>query len=346
MSKPAFAYDVVDYPSHPQPQTHPARLSAIAGLHAISAASPKRCRFLEVGCGDGATLMPLALAYPDSTFVGIDLSAVAIARGEAMRSTLGLSNLSLVAGDLTKCDPGPEPFDYIMAHGFYSWVPPLVRDALFDLCRKRLAPAGVAYISYNTLPGCHIRRMLWEMLRFHVRDIKVPEDKIQQASALLQFLAQGTVGKGAYPDLLREEAKRLADKTDRAVLYHDDLSDINDPVTITDFVARARKFGLEFLAEAEYFEMTEDVSPSAVGLLRGLAARDVILKEQYLDFLKARRFRQTLLCRAEAPLNRVADAGAVLGFSVLGELASDPKPANLSPGVAIQFKGGSGSIIT
>src|SRR5262249_32902468 len=50
--------------------------------------------------------------------------------------------------------------------------------------------------------------------------------------------------------------------------------------------------------------------------------------------------------RAEAPLNRVADAGAVLGFSVLGELASDPKPANLSPGVAIQFKGGSGSIIT
>jgi SAM-dependent methyltransferase len=346
MSKPAFAYDVVDYPSHPQPQTHPARLGAIARLHSIAIASPARCRYLEVGCGDGATLLSLALAYPESTFIGIDLSAVAIARGEAMRSTLGLSNLTLVAGDLTIWDPGPEPFDYIMAHGFYSWVPPFVRDALFELCRKRLAPTGIAYVSYNALPGCHIRRMFWDMLRFHVRDITEPEAKIKQSLALLQFLAQGAVGKGMSPDLLRDEAKRLLDKTDPAVLFHDDLSDINDPMTITDFVAHARKFGLEFLAEADYFEMTEDVAPSAVGLLRGLAARDVVLKEQYLDFLKARRFRQTLLCRVEAPLDRVADAGAVLGFSVVAELAPESKPADLSPGVAIRFKGGSGSIIT
>ena len=346
MSKPAFAYDVVDYPSHPQPQTHPARLGAIARLHAIPTASPARCRYLEVGCGDGATLLPFALAYPESTFVGIDLSAIAIARGEAMRNTLGLSNLALVAGDLTTWDPGPEQFDYITAHGFYSWVPSFVRDALFELCRKRLAPTGLAYVSYNALPGCHIRRMFWDMLRFHVRDIKEPQAKIQESFEFLQFLAQGAVGKGDSPNLLRDEAKRLLDNTHRSVLFHDDLADINDPMTITDFVAHARKFGLEFLAEADYFEMTEDVAPSAVGLLRGLAARDVVLKEQYLDFLKVRRFRQTLLCRAEAPLNRVADAGAALGFSVVGELAPAAKPADLSPGVAIQFRSGSGSIIT
>src|SRR5262245_51950444 len=106
MSSPAFAYDVVDYPSHPQPQTHPARLAAIARLHGMSTASPARCRFLEVGCGEGATLLPLALAYPESTFVGIDLSGVAIARGEALRKGVGLPNLRIVAAELTQWGQG------------------------------------------------------------------------------------------------------------------------------------------------------------------------------------------------------------------------------------------------
>src|SRR5262245_6469463 len=347
MSSPAFAYDVVDYPSHPQPQTHPARLAAIARLHGMSTASPARCRFLEVGCGEGSTLLPLALAYPESTFVGIDLSGVAIARGEEMRKAVGLSNLTLVAGDLTTWDPGHEPFDYIMAHGFYSWVPPVVRDALLVLCRDRLAPAGIGYVSYNALPGCHIRRMLWEMLRFHTKSIADPQAKIEQATALLQFLANGAIGTGAYPDMLRTEAHNLAEKDNQAVLYHDDLSDTNDPVSITDFVAHARRFGLEFLAEADYFEMTGDVAPGgAAEVLRNLATRDVILKEQYLDFLKARRFRQTLLHRVETPKRPDPDALAVLDFAVVGEIQSEPSSSDPSPGVPVQFRGRSGSAVT
>lgn len=347
MSSPVFAYDVVDYPSHPQPQTHPARLAAIARLHGVPTASPTRCRYLEVGCGEGATLLPLALAYPESTFVGIDLSGVAIARGEALRKAVGLPNLTLAAADLTKWDPGPDRFDYVMAHGFYSWVPPFVRDVLLALCRDRLTPSGVAYVSYNALPGCHIRRMLWEMLRFHVRDITDPQQKISQAIAMIQFLAKGVYQRGAYADLMREELRRLENKAEPFVMFHDDLSDINDPVSITDFVAHARRFGLEFLGEADYFEMTADVAPGGTaGVLHDLARRDVILKEQYLDFLKGRRFRQTLLCRSTAPLRREPDASAVHEFAVVGEIKSEPSPADLAPGVPVQFRGGSGSAVT
>jgi SAM-dependent methyltransferase len=347
MSGPAFAYDIVDYPSHPQPQAHPARLAAIARLHGIPTASPARCRYLEVGCGEGATLLPLALAYPESTFVGIDLSGVAIARGEALRKAVGLPNLTLVAADLTTWDPGPKPFDYVMAHGFYSWVPPFVRDVLLALCRDRLTPSGVAYVSYNALPGCHVRRMLWEMLRFHVRDITDPQQKISQAIAMIQFLAKGVYQRGAYADLMREELRRLENKAEPFVMFHDDLSDINDPVTITDFVAHARRFGLEFLAEADYFEMTADVAPGGTSaVLHDLARRDIILKEQYLDFLKGRRFRQTVLCRAAAPMRREPDAAAALEFAAVGEIKSEPSPADLSPGVPVQFRGGSGSAVT
>jgi len=347
MSSAPFAYDVVEYPSHPQPQAQSARLAAIARLHGIPAATPTRCRFLEVGCGDGATLLPLALAYPESTFVGMDLSATAIARGNELREAIGLKNLTLEAADLTAWDPGPDGFDYIIAHGFYSWVPKFVRDALMALCRDRLTPTGLAYISYNALPGCHIRRMLWEMLRFHVRDIAEPERKIQQAMAMIQFLAEGVIGTGAYADLMREEAKRLANQIEPHVMFHDDLSDINDPVSITDFAAHAGQFGLRFLAEADYYELTTDVAPpSAAGLLRGLAAKDVILKEQYLDFLKGRRFRQTILCRTDGEVRPEADAAAVLGFAVVGDLHTEPSPPDPTSGVPVQFRGPSGSAVT
>jgi SAM-dependent methyltransferase len=347
MSSVPFAYDIVEYPSHPQPQAQPARLAAIARLHGIAAASPTRCRFLEVGCGDGATLLPLALAYPESTFVGMDLSGTAIASGNALRDAIGLSNLTLEVADLTAWDPGPDGFDYIIAHGFYSWVPKFVRDALMALCRDRLTPTGLAYISYNALPGCHIRRMLWEMLRFHVRDIAEPEKKIQQAMAMIKFLADGVIGTGAYADLMREEAQRLANQIEPHVMFHDDLSDINNPVSITDFVAHAGEFGLRFLGEADYYELTTDVAPpSAAGLLRAMAAKDVILKEQYLDFLKGRRFRQTILCLADAGVRPDADAAAVLRFSVVGDLRTEPSPPDLSAGVPIQFRGPSGSAVT
>ena len=184
----SFAYDILEYPSHVHPQMHPSRLAAIARLHGIAAASPADCRLLEVGCGDGLQLVTLAMAYPRSRFVGVDMSQAAIARGEAIRARLGLDNLQLVAADLLEWNPGPASYDYIVAHGFYSWVPDFVRERLLALCNEALAPAGIAYVSYNALPGCHIRRMLWEMMKFHTRDIDDPRGKIEQAQGFLAWL--------------------------------------------------------------------------------------------------------------------------------------------------------------
>lgn len=335
----AFAYDRVDYPGCVRPQSHPSRLAAIARLHGVAAASPAQCRLLEVGCGDGANLLPLALAYPHSRFVGVDLSATALARGERLRARLGLSNLQLQLADLGSWDPGAAPFDYVIAHGFYSWVPAPVRDALLALCRDRLTPHGVAYVSYNALPGCHLRRMVWEMLRFHVRDIGDPEQKLAQALDFLKFLEQGVLSQKAYSSVVREEARQLLQATDPAVLFHDDLADLNEPVSITDFVGHARRFDLEFLGEADYYEMSEEAAPPAVAEhLRGLAASDTVLKEQTLDFLKGRRFRETLLCAAAAPLQRTMDAAAVPDFDVVGQITTDPDTADFSSRIKVQFR--------
>ena len=312
-----FAYDVLEYPSHVHPQAHPSRLAAIARLHGIDAASPRACHLLEVGCGDGLQLLTLAMAYPQSRFVGVDLSQVAIARGEAIRRRLGLDNLRLVAADLMTWDPGPDAYDYIVAHGFFSWVPDAVRDRLLALCRQVLSPAGIAYVSYNALPGCHLRRLMWDMLRHHVRDLDDPRARITAARDLLACLETDVAGSQVYGD---------------------------------EFAARADPHQLRYLGEADYHEMSDaGLTDDARQRLGQRAAGDRLQREQYLDYLKGRRFRQTLLCRADAPMQDVADAAMARSLFAVGHLRTDDAEdgaLDLGAGVAARFHSGDGAMLT
>src|SRR5262245_25562560 len=143
----AFIYDRLLYPGSPHYQTHPGRLATLALLHGMDPAPPAHCRVLEVGCGDGGNLIPLAYQYPDSCFLGIDLSTRAIENGLATVAALGLRNIELRALDLTEVTPDLGQFDYAIAHGIYSWTPPPVRSYMLSIFRGNLAPQGVAFVS-------------------------------------------------------------------------------------------------------------------------------------------------------------------------------------------------------
>ena len=323
MSEP-FSYDLVEYPAYVHSQMHPSRLAAIARLHGLPAASPTACRLLEVGCGDGLQLLTLAQSYPDSRFVGVDLSATAIARGELMRARLGLDNLTLVAADLQDWDAGSEPFDYILAHGFWSWVPESVRARLLGICERLLAPAGIAYVSYNTLPGCHLRRMLWDAMRFHSECGATPVERVQRAMDCVDLLEQGMLQHRRYTAAMSGEIRDLRERFNPSVLFHDELAAINDPCMFSDFLSLAYRHGLGFLAEANYLEMSlKTVGEAVRPTLAGIAEQDLATKEQYLDFLTGRRFRQTLLCRASANPRSKPDVDAVLQLEATSALTAD-----------------------
>jgi SAM-dependent methyltransferase len=317
------AYDRVPYPGHPFAQTHPDRLATVATLFGLRPAHPASCRLLELGCGDGGNLVPMAYALPDTAFCGVDLSSRAIAHAGQLRDALGLSNVELHRADLTAL-PELGTFDYVVAHGVYSWIAPAARDALLAACRAHLAPGGVAYVSYDVMPGGHVREITRQILRWHLRDVDDPAARITGARGLLRALA----------DAGSEQAAWALDQGDPA-LYHDELAPHHEAILFTDFVAHARRHGLEFLAEADVFEM------QASGLPTEYAAGDVIAREQYLDFFKGRMFRQTLLC--DAGLERREPTGAV----VRGMLAATPARAvnAVGPG-QVEFRGPRGATIT
>lgn len=311
------------YPGHPFAQTHPDRLATVATLFGLHPADPASCRFLELGCGDGGNLVPMAYALPASTFAGVDLSARAIDRAAALAGALGLRNVELRRADLTEIrDLGT--FDYVVAHGVYSWIEPAARDALLAACRAHLAPHGVAYVSYDILPGGHLREITRQMLRWHLRDVDDPDQRIAGARALLQAVAAAG----------QSQAEWALEQSDSS-LYHDELAPHHEAVLFTDFVAHAARHGLAFLAESDVFEMQASVLPDE------LAAADVIAREQYLDFFKNRMFRQTLLCHTD--VERREPTAAV----VRGMLAASPaRPDGEAGPGRVEFRGPRGASLT
>ena len=344
-----FAYDVVDYPSLALPQAHPGHLCAVARMFGCDPAPVENCRVLEVGCGDGLHLIACAIGMPRATFVGLDLSTEAVARGHRLIGDLGLTNIALLAADVTTWSPPDEPFDYAFAHGFYSWVPPFVRDAVLKLFATALAPTGIGYLSYNTYPGCYVRRMLWEMIKFHTAGIDDPAAKIGQAREFAKFLGAGAQGEqsDAAFGYMKREVEEILGNQDPRVLYHDDLGPINDPVYFRDFAAHAGEFGLRFVAEAEQFTMEpRGFPPEIEGILNGLLEKGAVLKEQYIDFLRVRRFRETLLAPdGRAPSAR-PDPKRIGALAASGQPKPDDQSPDLSHGVAAVFRSGKALVRT
>ena len=132
-------YDEVEYPSRSFSQTHPERAAAIGTLLGMSPPAPATCRVLEVGCGSGWNLIPMAAALPQARIFGFDLAASAIDAANRDAELLGLKNLRFEHLDLMDFPADLGPFDYIIAHGFYSWVPAPVRLKLLDLCREQIS---------------------------------------------------------------------------------------------------------------------------------------------------------------------------------------------------------------
>jgi SAM-dependent methyltransferase len=310
-------------------------------LFGVRSAAPRRCRVLELGCGDGGNLIPMALALPDATFVGVDAAPKAIARGQGLVAELGLQNVELEARAIEELSPAAGAFDYVIAHGVYSWVPATVRDRLLAVARDALCEAGVAYVSYNALPGGRLRQALRDMLVFHTAELADPRERVAQARALLRFLVDGAPGEQGLGALLRDQAERMLARSD-ATLLHDELAEVNDALYFHEFAAHAARHGLQYLAEADFFEMQIGAAsePAAQALME---IEDPVRREQYLDFLKGRMFRQTLLCRAELAIDRTPRPEVIERLAVSTQ--AQPQ-GEAGPDGAQAFAGPTGSRLT
>ena len=303
-----MSYDEVPYPSLVYPETHPAQLATLATLFGLHPPPVSHCRLLELGCGDGTNLIAIAQSLPHIQCLGIDSSSKQIMQGQQVVETLNLSHVTLKQLKFEEINDDLGKFDYIIAHGIYSWIPKAWQDQLLQLCQQHLSPHGIIYMSYNVYPGWHLENVLRDLMMYHLEQL--PSDLsssvlLQQAKGIVQFLAHlRSQGHGAF-DLLLQEKSRQFQETPENYLSHDFLEKENHPVYFLHFVEQAKQARLTYVTDIEFRRyLTSAFPPQVAEALEELFQGDFLRKEQYMDFFYNRTLRRSLLCHQEHAVNR------------------------------------------
>lgn len=361
MDKAGFfaSYDQHPYESVASPCSHPASMAAIGTLLGMAPPPLSGCRILELGCGTGPNLLPMAADLPDAELWGIDLSLPQIERCQATAAALSLDNVQFLARDLLQLGEGGESelgrFDYIIAHGVYSWVPAAVRDRVLAICRQHLSDNGLAYVSYNTYPGWNITNVLRDMLLYRVRGVADLAERARLADEALDVLSHGSLPGASEPprggvsaQFIHSEAARQRQVLDGlgpnrgSSVHHDLLGEVNYPVYFHQFLAHAEQHGLRFVAEATF---RLPLPPAHLReRLAGMAQTNEEL-EQYLDFLYMTNFRQSLLCHAHKPVARSLEPALTQHLCVRAGLRPLRDSAELQPEVEEHFAGPGGLLL-
>ena len=300
------------YPALSHADAHPAVLCASARCAGVvSPALPESCRVLEIGCASGHHLLPLAAAYPESEFVGIDFSDTAIRTASRLAKETGLENITFVHVDLREWDPGDEKYDYVIAHGMLSWIDDSGKEALLELASKSLAPDGIACISYNTQPGWSQRLEAAAMVKALPKlspengDLDALLEKLARTAAINPTPYSRNLA-AIYEDMRRKGAE---------VLRFDEFAPINDPLHFSQVINWAGQKKLRYLCESSLPEnLPPDLAPETLTHLQAIGG-DPILLQQTLDLLSGRTHRCSLFCHADCEIDLATTAAVTLHFS-------------------------------
>jgi SAM-dependent methyltransferase len=302
------------YPPMSHPLSDPAVSAVAARMVGLQTPEPRSARILEIGCCSGHHLIPLARRWPEARFTGIDLAETSIDEARERAAAAGVGNIDFLAADLMDFEPEDGPFDFIIAHGFFSWVPDEVKAALLVFCRKHLALSGIATVSFNLECGWLPRLPVIAKVR-----------AIQQAGGGDIVSSLGVLRMVTEP--ASPEIAIIDDMLAKgpAILAFDDFGPVNDPWPLDRFVRAAANAGLRWLGESDPGENVPAALDDAEIRSIRQHAKDPLTLQTAMDEAAGRTFRSGVLCRDDAPVLGRMPAPAVLDLHLrAGRTAEDP----------------------
>ncbi len=289
---------------------------------------------IELGCGQGLNLCIQAALRPDARFVGVDLSADHVAHGSELAEAAGLGNLRFVQADLVALAAGavaPPALDAVwgqcqiaLAHGVLGWVAPAVGQALRTVAARALAPGGLLYLSYNTLPGWLAALPFQHLVLAQERRSGGAGQGVALARGLLDQLQQGDAQVfRALPDL-GPRLQNLAQHS-RSYLVHEYAHQQWRPLYADQVIEACAAEGLTFLGSATLPESFPGLLPEAQQqLIRqqpGAAMQQLVR-----DLLVNQSFRRDVYGHGKVPL-WAAEAEQQLAAVCLRPLRTGQLPA-------------------
>lgn len=305
-------YADLGYLSQPFPYASAPFLESYARLLGLSPAPASTARILEIGSSYGGNLISQALFYPQATFTGIEIAPTQVSVGKTYIDQLGITNLDLLEGDVNESHEHLGTYDYIIAHGFYSWVDEETKDNFLRLCKEHLAENGILYMSYNTYPGWHKMDSVRALLEFANKDVdtlnhreKVRHGKTVASKLGALMLEYDTVKNQQGPFL--QSLRQTLQKQD-CYVGHDHLEPVNTPVYFHQCIDHMTKHGFTYLCDCDLNLSFSDVYDETLRTkLQELAPHDPLAREQYIDFMLNAAFRKSLFTHKGATPKRITE---------------------------------------
>ncbi len=307
-AQPEIALDIL-YPSGFYSYQTPVMLDYVAAINGIAppVAPDAPFTYLDLGCGDGFTIILLAAIYPQCRFIGVDFNPGHIAVGTALAEAGGLANIRFIAGgfeewrdfDLPECD-------YIAMHGVYAWISEAAREALLALIAARLAPSGLLYVSYNANPGWAAIAPLRQFFLDYTAGMT--GDPVANVAATIRHLKElRDKGAGYFTENPAAGAvlEEMAGKDIRYVA-HEIYSPHWSPLPFSAVARQMRGAGLSFAGSADLARNYPRPSVKAAFLPLLLKTRDRERAELYRDYVSNTFFRRDVYARAAAETPRAA----------------------------------------
>lgn len=313
------SYKSTPYISRPFKYSSIHRLEAICELLGIKNQKTSSARVLEIGCAFGGNLLYQALNYTNSSFYGIDISKEQIDKAKEISRLCRAKNLHFICADICDILASDEmiqslgKFDYIIAHGVFSWVDDSTKIALLKLGKTLLNSSGVFYISYNTYPGWKTRDILRDLMLFSTSHLSKDDEKLARSKSVIRsLLSFAKQNPKPFSEDFFEHAQGICEFYDDFYLMHEHFELSNDPKYLHEFVEIARQNGLFYLCDSM-------LSPSFISAqntpLRLPNIKERIKAEQYADFLLLRAFRASILATSlpsnPALIGKFANLGSV-----------------------------------
>ena len=305
-------YADLGYLSQPFPYASAPFLESYARLLGLSPAPASTARILEIGSSYGGNLMSQALFYPQATFTGIEIAPTQVSVGKTYINQLGITNLALLEGDVNESHHQLGTYDYIIAHGFYSWVDEETKDNFLRLCKEHLAENGILYMSYNTYPGWHKMDSVRALLEFANKDIDTlnHREKVRHgktvASKLGALMLEYDTVKNQQASFL-QSLRQTLQKQD-CYVGHDHLEPVNTPVYFHQCMDHMAEHGFTYLCDCDLNLSFPDVYDETLRTkLQELAPHDPLAREQYIDFMLNTAFRKSLFTHKGATPKRITE---------------------------------------
>ena len=295
-------YNELLYKSNPFTYTIPALLEAQGKLFGLTPKDSRKARILELGSSFGGNIITQALYNPEAEFVGVDLTAEQVKKGNEVIEKIGLKNIKLIEKNILDINEDFGKFDYIIVHGVFSWVPDIVKEKIIKICNENLTEEGIAYISYNTYPGWKEPDKIREMMLYANKYF--PEvsqgDKVQRGKAFISIVAEQMK---IYTDVAEKKGdfiKQIEGILNMQDYYvgHEQLENINDPMYLHEFVDMLRKENLQYISDVGLrLSIASVYNDSTIEKLQQLSQGDPVIKEQCLDYILDTKFRRSLICK-------------------------------------------------